>query len=176
MITAQTIKVYPLSDPTKVLKYIDVTGKNIAGSSVPWEDNIQYWQKLHQVLDFEPVLDEYRAMYGVLSQLGIEKGKPFDPDTRTKAILERARRDGKGQMLAASFDSPAAGSGQVLCPTMETSTRHQASTKKDVTAGLCKHLPALRPCLTARPMPDRSTGSAYATKTATGSMAGRLTN
>jgi len=103
---AQTIKVYPLSDPTKVLKYVDVTGKDIAGSCVPWEDNIQYWQKLHEVLDFEPLLNEYRAMYGVLSQLGIEKGKPFDPDARMKAILERAARDGKGQMLAASFDSP----------------------------------------------------------------------
>jgi hypothetical protein len=103
---AQTIKVYPLSDPTKVLKYVDVTGKDIAGSSVPWEDNIQYWRKLHEVLDYEPVLDEFRAMYGVLSQLGIERGKPFDPDTRMKAILERAARDGKGQMLAASFDSP----------------------------------------------------------------------
>jgi hypothetical protein len=28
------------------------------------------WQKLHEVLDYEPVLDEYRAMYGALSQLG----------------------------------------------------------------------------------------------------------
>lgn len=103
---AQTIKVYPLSDPAKALKYVDVTGKNITGTCVPWEDNIQYWQKLHEVLSFEPILDEYRAMYGVLSQLGIEKGKPFNPDARMKTILERAARDGKGQMLAASFDSP----------------------------------------------------------------------
>jgi hypothetical protein len=45
-------------------------------------------------------------MYGLLIQLGIVKGKPFSPDARMKAILERAARDGKAQMLAASFDSP----------------------------------------------------------------------
>jgi hypothetical protein len=103
---AQTIKVYPLGDPSKALKYVDVTGKDIAGSCVQWEDNIQFWQKLHEVLDYEPVLNDFRAMYGVLSQLGIEKGKPFAPDARMKAILERAARDGKAQMLAATFDSP----------------------------------------------------------------------
>jgi hypothetical protein len=103
---AQTIKVYPLSSPGKALQYIDVTGKDIAGSSVPWEDNIQYWEKLHQVLDAEPVLPQFQAMYGVLSQLGIEQGKPFAPDARMQAILERAAKAGKAQMLAASFDSP----------------------------------------------------------------------
>ena len=42
----------------------------------------------------------------MLSQLGIAKGTPFTPDTLMTAILERAARDGKAQMLAASFDSP----------------------------------------------------------------------
>jgi hypothetical protein len=51
------------------------------------------------------MLEEYRPMYGLLMELGIAKGKPFTPDARMKAILERAAKDGKGQMLVTSFDS-----------------------------------------------------------------------
>jgi hypothetical protein len=32
----------------------------------------------------------FRATYGLLAALGIEKGKPFAPDARMKAILEKA--------------------------------------------------------------------------------------
>src|SRR5262249_8594034 len=82
MAAVQKVKVYPLADPGKAIQYTDVTGKDIAGTSAPWEDNIEFWRKLHEVLDDEPVLSDFRAMYGVLSQLGLEKGKPFVPDAR----------------------------------------------------------------------------------------------
>jgi hypothetical protein len=85
---------------------VDVTGKDIAGTCMPWEDNVQDWEKLREVLNAEPVLADFCAMCGVLSDLDIEKGKPFAPDARMRAILERAARDGKAQMLAAAFDSP----------------------------------------------------------------------
>src|SRR6516165_7262499 len=44
-------------------------------------------------------------MYGLLSALGIEKGKPFNPDGRIKAILERAAIAGRDQLLISAFDS-----------------------------------------------------------------------
>jgi hypothetical protein len=44
-------------------------------------------------------------MYGLLSTLGIEKGKPFTPDARMKTILERAARMGRDQLLVAGFAS-----------------------------------------------------------------------
>ena len=44
-------------------------------------------------------------MYGLLAELGIEKGKPFAPDARMRAILERAARAGRDQMLVSAFDS-----------------------------------------------------------------------
>jgi hypothetical protein len=43
-------------------------------------------------------------MYGLLAELGIAKGKPFAPDERMRAILERAAKDGRDQMLVSSFD------------------------------------------------------------------------
>ena len=44
-------------------------------------------------------------MYGLLAALGIEQGKPFAPDARLKAILERAAKAGRAQMLVAGFGS-----------------------------------------------------------------------
>jgi len=41
--------------------------------------------------------------YGDLAALGIEKGKPFEPDVRIKRILEEAARVGNAQMRVQSF-------------------------------------------------------------------------
>ena len=68
-----------------------------------WEDNIGFWEALHEVIDTEPPLDGYRAAYGELAALGIAKGQPFVPDARMKAILERAARTGNAQMRVQSF-------------------------------------------------------------------------
>ena len=39
------------------------------------------------------MLERDLAMMGMLESIGIEKGKPFDPDEKTKRILERAISD-----------------------------------------------------------------------------------
>lgn len=101
----RTVMVHSLVNPGRPLEYLDRTGKDIRATGVPWEDNLQYWQKLHEVLQNEPVVEEYRPMYGLLLALGLSNGAPFAPDARMKGILERAARDGKGQMLVSAFDS-----------------------------------------------------------------------
>jgi hypothetical protein len=50
-------------------------------------------------------VDRFLPMYGLLSALGIEKGKKFAPDGRMKGILARAAKAGRGQMLASAFAS-----------------------------------------------------------------------
>jgi hypothetical protein len=42
-------------------------------------------------------------MYGELAALGIEKGKPFNPDARITGILEQAARIGNAQMRVEAF-------------------------------------------------------------------------
>jgi hypothetical protein len=101
------VKLYPLSEaarpqPTKV---IDATQTPMDTTPLPWEDNIKYWEVLEKVVDAEPVVEEFRPMMGLLSALGVEKGKPFAPSARMKDILERAARVGRDQMLVAAFDS-----------------------------------------------------------------------
>jgi hypothetical protein len=42
-------------------------------------------------------------MYGLLASLGIEKGKPFAPDTRLQVILGQAAKLAREQMLVSAF-------------------------------------------------------------------------
>jgi hypothetical protein len=44
-------------------------------------------------------------MYGLLAAIGIEKGKPFDPDQPMSDILVRAAQAGRQQMLVSAFAS-----------------------------------------------------------------------
>jgi hypothetical protein len=101
----KTIKVYPLN-PSAGWKQPSWISLNVAGADftpLKWEDNLQYWQVLHELIESEPPFVEFRAMYGELAELGIEKGKPFAPDARMKALLERAARTGVAQLRAESF-------------------------------------------------------------------------
>jgi hypothetical protein len=102
------IQVYPLSqgpEGPRTMKFMDVTGRPSDATCLRWEDNLQYWQKLHEILIFEPPVKEFRPMYGALASLGIEKEKPFQPDDRMKQILEDAARQGRDQMLEEAFCS-----------------------------------------------------------------------
>jgi hypothetical protein len=99
-------KIYPLNNPDKAVKMMDVTQRRMDSTPLRWEDNIQYWQALHKVISEEPTNPEYTGMYGLLESFGMVRGKPFNPDQRMKQILERAARDGKAQMIVAAFADP----------------------------------------------------------------------
>ena len=84
---------------------VDTTERKMDSSSLRWEDNIKFWEVLAKILDEEPLVPNFLPMYGLLSELGVEKGKPFSPDARMKSILERAAKAGRDQMLVSAFDS-----------------------------------------------------------------------
>ncbi|WP_241054643.1 DUF1254 domain-containing protein [Achromobacter xylosoxidans] len=103
----RSVKIYPLANaanPTP-LPAVDTSQKALDNTSLRWEDNLQFWQKLDKVIQEEPLVAEFLPMYGLLAELGIEKGKTFKPDTRMQALLARASREGRLQMLTAAFDS-----------------------------------------------------------------------
>jgi hypothetical protein len=101
------IKVYPLSQSANppALAFTDKTDQPFDTSPLKWEDNLQYWEQLHKVLQEETVFEEFRPMYGLLMALGIQKDKPFSPDARMKAILERAARTGRDRMPVSAYAS-----------------------------------------------------------------------
>ncbi len=99
----RSIKVYPLGEPAPQLSWIKLNDKPGDFTPVRWEDNIGYWERLARFINDEPANPEYRTWYGELAELGIEKGKPFAPDARMKAILEKAAVTGNAIMRVQSF-------------------------------------------------------------------------
>jgi hypothetical protein len=103
----RAVKVYTLATMAnpQPLQIVDTTEKAMDSSSLRWEDNVQFWEVLSRIIQDEPLVESFFPMYGLLSALGIEKGKPFNPDGRMRRILERAAMAGRDQLLVSAFDS-----------------------------------------------------------------------
>lgn len=101
----KTVKVYPLNKAAdwKEPAWLELTDKPQNTTPVAWENNFKYWESLNDVIQREPAYDGYRNYYGELAVLGIIKGKPFKPDARLKAILEKAAKIANAQMRVQSF-------------------------------------------------------------------------
>lgn len=94
--TVKNSKVYPLSkiDSPPELKVQFATG--VAMNTISPMDPMVYWARVREVLDFlNPELDQDASlMISLLKPLGIEPGKPFNPDERQKKILADAAHFG----------------------------------------------------------------------------------
>lgn len=102
----KTVKVHPLK-PTPGwpdLQWLDLTPAPQDTTPLAWENNIQYWQQLHNAIDNDVPNPRFHYWYGELAALGIAKGLPFNPDARMTAILEKAARIGNAEMRVESFD------------------------------------------------------------------------
>jgi hypothetical protein len=91
---AKRIKVYPLSQaanppPTTFIDAIDV----VYDSTIPYD--VRFFRSLDRVVQMEPWLARDRLMIDMLKAIGIEKGKPFDPDAQTRDILNSAAREAR---------------------------------------------------------------------------------
>ena len=63
-----------------------IKGKNVEWSATA-PRGIEYWIKLAQIVNEEPVREIDKAWMAMLTPLGIEKGKPFKPDARQTLAL-----------------------------------------------------------------------------------------
>jgi len=66
---------------------------------------MQFWTVLKKIVDEEPVSPRFPAMSGLLAALGIDKGKPFQPDPHMTDPLTRAAHSARRQMLVSAFSS-----------------------------------------------------------------------
>ncbi|WP_018969895.1 DUF1254 domain-containing protein [Rubritalea marina] len=90
------LKVYPLSKASNPpeMEWISGTGK--AYNTIHY-NNAEFYDHMHEVIDYEApglLSPEIRGLY---ASLGIEKGKPFKPDERMKAILKDGVAIGNAQ-------------------------------------------------------------------------------
>ncbi|MGA7244869.1 MAG: DUF1254 domain-containing protein [Terracidiphilus sp.] len=101
----KTVKVHPLKPAPgwPELQWLDLTPAPQDTTPLAWENNIQYWRELAEVINSEPPNPHFHYFYGELAALGMEKGKPFSPDAHMIALLEKAARIGNAQMRVESF-------------------------------------------------------------------------
>jgi hypothetical protein len=86
------IRMYPLSqaaNPPETV-FIDAIG-TVYDSTIPYD--LRFFQSLDRFVQQEPWLTRDKAMIDQLKGIGIEKGKPFNPDEATKNILNAAARE-----------------------------------------------------------------------------------
>jgi len=86
------IRVYPLSrsaDPIAT-QFIDAINV-VYDANIPWD--LRFFQSLDRMVQTEPWLERDKLMIDHLRSIGIEKGKLFDPDQTTQAILMGAVRE-----------------------------------------------------------------------------------
>jgi hypothetical protein len=67
---------------------------------------IEYWVRLADIINREPIHERDRFMLAMLKPLGIEKGQPFKPDARQKKILIEAALVGEAMAKAVDFFNP----------------------------------------------------------------------
>jgi hypothetical protein len=100
----KTIKIYPLSragDPPAMV-FLNGSGKAI---NTIFPDTYEYFESLAALAEKEPADAIAPSDRFLLASIGIEKGKPFTPDNKTKELLAEAARAGAAVARANTFAS-----------------------------------------------------------------------
>jgi hypothetical protein len=84
------VKVYPLGGDASATVFVDAYDKPF-DATIPYDAT--YFEHLNRFVQAEPWLTRDKAMIDMLKTLGIEKGKPFNPDARTQKIFADAARE-----------------------------------------------------------------------------------
>jgi hypothetical protein len=95
---AQRIKVYPLSeaDDPPAMNYVDTF--DVLLEMTPVLDDSVY-AEIHKIIQEEVVLERDLSMMGMLAQLGIKKGVPFEPTVEMQAVFDKAAPEALQYMI-----------------------------------------------------------------------------
>ncbi|MEA3433501.1 MAG: DUF1214 domain-containing protein [Campylobacterota bacterium] len=92
---SKTLKMYFLNDP-KPTKYVDPIKEPVY--TLPYYD-FRTLEDIKAIIDAEPVRDLDKVMMGMLSTIGIEKGKPFNPTPEQKEAMVKGVVDAYHYMV-----------------------------------------------------------------------------
>jgi len=83
------LKIYPLSmkDSPAEMEFISGSGKEF---NTVHANDFHFFEELHTVLEREPIEMLDPELRGIFASIGIQKGKPFEPDERMRQILTEA--------------------------------------------------------------------------------------
>ena len=99
----RSLQLYPYAErenPPKT-KFVDAESKKWSHMQ---PRGMAYWARLADIINNEVVQEHDRVMMAMLKPLGIEKGKPFNPNERQKKILAEAALVGEAMAKANTFD------------------------------------------------------------------------
>jgi hypothetical protein len=94
----ESIKMSQFGKPLQSCRFIE--GKDVEWSATA-PRSLDYWQTLSAIINEEPVREIDKAWMAMIEPLGIEKGKPFNPDARQRTILLRG--GAMGELMARNF-------------------------------------------------------------------------
>lgn len=89
---SRRLRMYFLSEAGNPPQQRFVDPGNNRYPTLPYYDE-RHFKDLHAVASVEPVREQDKVMMGMLATLGIEKGKPFNPDAKTTKALRQAAID-----------------------------------------------------------------------------------
>ncbi|MBZ9656593.1 DUF1254 domain-containing protein [Phyllobacterium sp. 2063] len=100
---AKGLKVYPLSKAANPPETVFTDASDILFDSTIRYDT-SFFKSLDRIVQSEPWLPRDRVMIDQLKSLGIEKGKPFQPDAVTRERLEGGIKEAR-EWLEAKYDT-----------------------------------------------------------------------
>jgi hypothetical protein len=111
----QQSKIYPLNGQAsaKPLTFPDASGVPV--NMLPMSDATAF-DALKTLIDSEPNSIADPDWLGMMATLGIVKGQPFNPDAKTRTILDRAAKTGYKMSRAVGFDTTVAGRSFLIYP------------------------------------------------------------
>ena len=89
---SKTLKIYPLSEAASPAATKFVDPKSEVVPTLPFYD-IRALEDIKSIIDVEPVRPQDKVMMGMLATIGIEPGKPFNPQGKLKDAMERGVKD-----------------------------------------------------------------------------------
>lgn len=91
--TKKHVRIYLLSqkDNPPKMTFINVSGKEF---NTIHRMDYGFWAEVNETIQAEPATGLNPEIRGLLASIGIEKGKPFNPDARMKKILTEATKVG----------------------------------------------------------------------------------
>ncbi len=98
------VKVYPLAkaaNPPK-MEFINASKQPL---NTIHANNYEFFGELQTVINREPIEMLDPELRGIFSAIGIQKGKPFSPDTRMKELLTEAAKVGNGTARAIFWET-----------------------------------------------------------------------
>jgi len=105
---AKGIKIYPLSQAASPPATILIDASYVVfEANIPYD--IRFFESLDRIVQREPWLTRDKVMIDQLKTIGIEKGKSFNPDAKTREILDNAAKEAHQwleQKYEATFSPP----------------------------------------------------------------------